>query len=100
MTPDQPSRASSCGGSARGVHGEPAGLNGLTHLRLLLSVHELSAVLRVSGRHVANLRARGMLPAPVRLGRSIRWLLAEIEAWIDAGCPSREQRESMKGGKA
>ncbi len=45
-----------------------------------LSAREVAALLGVSARHVSNLAARGVLPQPVRLGRSVRWLRAEVEA--------------------
>ena len=30
----------------------------------------------------------GRMPRPVRLGGLVRWRRAELQAWIDAGCPS------------
>jgi predicted DNA-binding transcriptional regulator AlpA len=33
--------------------------------------------------------AAGRLPAPVRIGGSVRWRLDEIRAWLDAGAPDR-----------
>lgn len=36
-----------------------------------------------------RLHAAGKTPAPVRLGRSVRWRTAELRAWLIAGCPSR-----------
>lgn len=38
----------------------------------------------------------GRTPAPVRLGRSVRWDEAELDAWILAGCPCRERWEVLK----
>jgi excisionase family DNA binding protein len=43
--------------------------------------------LRVSEQHVRNLVARGEFPAPVRLGRVLRFERAAVEQWL------REQRE-------
>ena len=69
---------------------------------LLLKDREVAALLGVSRRHVATLRASGRMPAPVRLGCSVRWQRDEIEGWIAAGCPARERWEEMrerKGGR-
>lgn len=38
----------------------------------------------------------GRTPAPIRLGRSVRWDEAELDAWISAGCPCRERWETIK----
>ena len=40
----------------------------------------------------------GQLPAPVESTlRGVRWRVAEISAWIDADCPSRNVWNSMRG---
>ena len=67
--------------------------------RLALSVADVAELLDVSQRHVWKLNARGGLPAPVRLGRSVRWNRAELVAWLNAGCPARVEWESMKAAQ-
>jgi len=57
---------------------------------LLLSARDLAAMLRLGLRTVRSMDAAGKLPAPVRVGGSVRWRLDEIRAWLDAGCPARE----------
>ena len=42
------------------------------------------------------MNAAGKLPKPIRLGRSVRWPVFEIEAWLAAGAPDRETWEAMK----
>jgi predicted DNA-binding transcriptional regulator AlpA len=54
---------------------------------LLLSAEKLAQILGISIRTLWRLRAAGKLPVPIRLGGSVRWRLADIEAWIAAGCP-------------
>lgn len=56
---------------------------------LLMDIKALSALL---DRSVASLErdvAAGRLPAAIRLGGSRKWRVAEIEMWVDAGCPAR-----------
>lgn len=38
-------------------------------------------------------------PKPIRLGRSKRFLVAEISAWLAAGAPPRAKWETMRGAK-
>jgi predicted DNA-binding transcriptional regulator AlpA len=33
--------------------------------------------------------AAGLIPRPVRIGRSTLWRIVELEAWAAAGCPRR-----------
>lgn len=51
----------------------------------------LASKLRVSRSMVHKLNSAGKLPAPVRLGRCLRWRAEEITAWLAAGCPSRSE---------
>ena len=51
---------------------------------LLLTRRELAETLRVSTRTVERLTASGVLPQPVRIGRSVRWRSAEIYEWLAA----------------
>ncbi len=64
--------------------------------RLAFSTAELAERLGVSTRHIARLSAKGALPHPVRLGRSLRWSATEIGAWLLAGTPNRERWEQLK----
>lgn len=53
----------------------------------LITADELAAILRMSKRSVWRLVGTGEIPEPLHVGGSTRWNLAEIEAWLDAGCP-------------
>ena len=55
---------------------------------VLLDVHGVAALLAIGWRHVLRLRDSGKLPAPLKLGASVRWRQADVLAWIDAGCPT------------
>lgn len=61
--------------------------------RLAVPAREVAKLLGVSVRHVWALLADGHLPRPVRLGRSVRWNLDELRAWLAAGAPEIETWE-------
>ena len=64
-----------------------------------LSAAELAKELGVSLRHIRRLDADGKLPRPVRLGGSVRWLVAEINEWLEAGAPDRKAWEKTRERK-
>lgn len=53
----------------------------------LVNVEALAAMLMCGQRSVWRWRDMGRLPAPVQVGRCIRWRHSDISAWIVAGCP-------------
>src|SRR5690606_16763111 len=54
---------------------------------LLITADELANLLGLSTRTVWRMHSAGRLPAPIKLGRAVRWRHKEIHAWIEAGCP-------------
>lgn len=54
------------------------------------------AIFGLSERGWRRLDVTGEIPRPKKLGRSVRWQLSELAAWIEAGCPDRETWEAMK----
>jgi len=64
----------------------------------LLSAAEAAKLLNISQRHLWALSTSGRMPAPIRLGRSVRWSADELRTWLDAGCPTRDRWENAKGG--
>ena len=58
----------------------------------------LALRLGVSKRQVFRLKSKGELPAPLKIGGSIRWISDEISSWILAGAPDRKSWEQMRGG--
>jgi len=58
-----------------------------TETKTLLNAEEVAAMLGVSERTLWRLLSAGRVPKPVRFGRSTRWRLADIEEWINRGCP-------------
>lgn len=67
--------------------------------RLALPAADVAKLLGISERHLWALNASARVPRPFRLGRAVRWNLAELQAWLDAGSPSRDQWEKSKGGE-
>ena len=63
---------------------------------LALPAAETARLLGISERHLWACHASGRLgPRPIALGRSKRWRLDELRAWLDAGAPPRERWEVM-----
>src|SRR4051812_30223602 len=55
---------------------------------LLLTLREVAALLGVSPRTAKRQAALGQLPGVCRpFGRSVRVNRAELEAWVERGCP-------------
>ena len=63
----------------------------------LLSAKELAKMLSLSKRQIHRLNSCHRLPAPIRIGGSIRWdLERDIKPWLAAGAPDRKSWEAMK----
>lgn len=62
---------------------------------LALSAAELAGKLGVSLRHVRRMDSAQLLPKPIRLGRSVRWPVHELNAWMQAGAPNRRQWDQV-----
>lgn len=63
---------------------------------LLMSADSAAKSLDISVRQFRKLAAGGLVPAPVRLGGSVRWSCDELRSWIRAGSPPRKEWESIK----
>ncbi|MCY3002512.1 MAG: helix-turn-helix domain-containing protein [Planctomycetota bacterium] len=50
----------------------------------LLTAADLCSLLKLDARTLRVLRHEGRVPEPIKLGRSLRWRRAEVEAWIAA----------------
>lgn len=49
----------------------------------LLTIRDVADLLKISQASVRNLTIRGKLPAPVRLGRLIRWRPGDLTAFLE-----------------
>ena len=64
----------------------------------LLNAEALGKMLRLSKRQIFRLDSCGKIPAPVRIGGSVRWVNSTIQNWLDIGCPDRETFNAIRGG--
>lgn len=58
---------------------------------LLLNTREVCKLLKVSPRTVFSMQVNGGMPAPIRIGRTVRWSYEELKAWIASGGPPRDK---------
>ncbi len=63
---------------------------------ILVDAKTAAKLLAVSTGTLYRLRDLKAMPQPVRLGSSVRWLLAELIEWVDEGCPSKWQRPAPR----
>ncbi|AQT70097.1 putative transcriptional regulator [Anaerohalosphaera lusitana] len=66
------------------------------NLQKLINAKQLGELLSLSRRQVFRLNSSGKIPAPLRIGGSVRWNSEEVHAWIDNGAPARQQWEAMR----
>ncbi len=59
---------------------------------VLLSKEEACKLLRCSMRHLENTVNDGLMPKPIRIGKSPRFRRDELLKWIEDGCPAIEQK--------
>jgi len=57
---------------------------------VLLTAVEAATLCRRSARTWRSWNAGGLVPRPVRVGRSLLWRADELKAWVDADCPRRD----------
>ena len=66
---------------------------------LAVGAQQLGKPLSLSKRTIHRPDSSGHFPRAVRMGRAKRWLVDEIQEWLRAGAPSREDWERMKRSK-
>ena len=65
----------------------------------LLTVPQVAKLLGWAEGTVRQRDREGLLPMPHRFGGTIQWNKAELEKWLEQGCPTRQKWEQIKGGK-
>ena len=69
--------------------------NELLQTETLIDAPMLAEKLNVHEVTIRKWQLNGKIPAPVRIGRAVKWRLTEIDAWIKAACPPRAKWEAM-----
>ena len=62
----------------------------------LLTAKDAAKLCRLSKRSWFRLHACGKVPAPIRIGGSLRWRLSDIELWQSLSCPDRATFDARK----
>jgi predicted DNA-binding transcriptional regulator AlpA len=66
---------------------------------LAVDARGLTQLLPFGIRTIRTMDAAGKLPAPVRVGGRVMWLVSEIRAWLAAGAPDRATWEAMRAAR-
>jgi len=74
-------------------------MNNMQTTEKLLTAKAVGEMLSLSKRQIFRLNSSGKIPAPVRIGGSVRWVESEISAWIQAETPDRERWQIIKEAK-
>ncbi len=59
-------------------------------LALLIDTKQVAKLLNVSDRTVFGMNKDGRMPRSVKIGSAVRWNREELQAWVNAGCPRRD----------
>ena len=70
-----------------------------TGMPLVVDAKALAKLLGLGVRTIRTHDAAGKLPAPVRIGGRVVWVVAEIRAWLDAGAPDREMWQARRAAR-
>lgn len=62
----------------------------------LLTAKQLGVLLSLSKRQIFRLNSCGKIPAPIRIGGSVRWAETTISEWLSCGAPDRRTFEAMR----
>ena len=68
-------------------------------LTRLLNVKQVASLMAVSTRHIWMLNDAARMPRALKIGRCVRWNMAEITEWIDAGCPDLSRSCPLMRGR-
>ncbi len=75
-------------------------MNDTIPLPLVADARRLAEMLSAGVRTVRTWHAARKLPAPVRIGGRVVWRIDEIQAWLAAGAPSRDEWEARRSSSS
>lgn len=61
----------------------------------MLTLAQIAARLQVAGHTVRRWYTAGVMPAPMKIARRLRWEEKTINEWIENGCPRVEKLETF-----
>jgi predicted DNA-binding transcriptional regulator AlpA len=65
----------------------------------MMDARDAATLIGVSPATWHRMVSAGKTPAPVKLSAGcVRWRVADLRSWIDAGCPDRQTWLSLTGG--
>lgn len=56
-------------------------------MKALLTLTETASYVNLSASKVQSLLRQGRFPEPKRIDKSVRWRLADLDAWVNADLP-------------
>ena len=62
----------------------------------LLTKKEIADKCRMTEEWVTEATGSGKIPSPIYLDGNERWIDREIDKWIEAGCPSKQELQVMQ----
>jgi predicted DNA-binding transcriptional regulator AlpA len=62
----------------------------------LVNANDLAKLLSVSVRHVWRMKAMRKLPDTVSVGGCVRWLMGDIQLFLELGCPDGQKFKALK----
>lgn len=74
-------------------------MSSIKNLPLWLTTKQACGLINVSLAKFERMKAAGLLPAHVAMGRVHRWSREELEKWLEAGAPDRQTWEVIKAAK-
>lgn len=74
-------------------------MNNKTSNCQLLTAAAVGEMLSLSKRTIHRYNCSGKIPAPVRIGGSVRWKQSDIEKWIEWECCNRAEFIARKRGE-
>jgi prophage regulatory protein len=66
---------------------------------LVVDARGLARLLSSGKRTVGTWNAAGKIPAPIRIGGRVVWVVSEIRAWLAAGAPEREAWDAIRAAR-
>lgn len=66
---------------------------------LMLTAELAGALLGMSAKALRRADQADKIPAPMRIGRNVRWRRQELIEWMEAGCPDRPTWRAIRDAR-